>query len=146
MCMRQAFCVGHLSWSSQHHFEVGSIILILKMKRLRYREGKRLAQLHPMVKSWFLFRSGWLPGPCSFPFTLCFPGVEQSWTHYICPSETLSQIAMIHKKFFGHEKLLTKSGNVESANPNLQVIGMILVYFSFSWKRERSGNPLSLGV
>lgn len=104
-----AFHVGHLICSSSCLFEVGGIIMILKMKTLSLREGKWLPPLSPVGEPGFSFGSGWLPSSYPFHSTLCF----QRWTHprahYVRSSEILSQVDVIHKSLFWHEMLLFKS-------------------------------------
>ena len=103
-----AFCTDHLSWFSQYHFEADGIILILKMKTEVQRRGKT-GSASPGGEAMVLIQVWTTPRFLHFPFTLCFPWVEQLWKPYICSSEILSQIAIIHAGSFRLEKLLVKS-------------------------------------
>lgn len=69
-------------------------------------------------KDWLSFTRWWNHGSHSgvddpqvpaLSFHPVFPWVEQLWKRYICSSEILSQIAVIHERSFRLEKLLVKS-------------------------------------
>lgn len=104
----QPFCTDHLSWFLQYHFELDGIILILKMKT-EVQRREEVCSAFPRGEATVLTQVCMTPRFLHFHFTPCSPWVGQLWKHYICSSDLLSQIAIIHERSFRLEKLLVKS-------------------------------------